>query len=363
MRHRISRPDRTIGAVPHRCSRVLAVVALAALGASGAPGAGGEPEPKREGVTCRHWAVLLPEDAGQHRIYDGIRKGLELAQMERVCLKEVEDTEASFKDLVAWHATLPKPEPLLFAIGRRAGARLVAAGYAGPGVLISTEVTVKGEPLAPEPALGPRMARVRAEIPAEVLGNSVRELLAVPPGARPLVEGVSAMGPFGVETEPFERFLQSAGLRANALGVPDSPEAKRAGALAHLHVRLPFGFALEPFESARKQAYGRRVPIVSDDPARFGTGATLVIVPDHQRVGRTAAEAGRRLWQNEPDALGKPLVVRTTEVWVDLVAAQEIGLEPPLTFLAAADRVRAPPKKAAPAPGAPGVPPPAGAPR
>src|SRR5262245_57106516 len=142
--------------VPHRAASRWAVLLLAAL--VGAPAVRAEPEPKKEGITCRHWAVLLPEDAGQHRIYDGIRKGLELAQLERVCLKEVEDTETSFKEFVAWHATLPKPEPLVFAIGRRAGARLVAAGYAGPGVLISTEVTVKGEPLAPEPALGPRMA-------------------------------------------------------------------------------------------------------------------------------------------------------------------------------------------------------------
>src|SRR5262245_14554496 len=121
----------------------LGWVALALAALAGGTAARAEPEPKKEGVTCRHWAVLLPEDAGQHRVYDGVRKGLELAQMERVCLKEVEDGEASFRDLVAWHATLPKPDPLLFAIGRRAGARLVAAGYAGPGVLVSAEVTAK----------------------------------------------------------------------------------------------------------------------------------------------------------------------------------------------------------------------------
>src|SRR5262245_53440707 len=134
--------------VPHRISRRWAVAALAAvLGTAGSP-TRAEPEPKKEGISCRHWAVLLPEDAGQYRVYDGIRKGLELAQLERVCLKEVEDTEASFQEFVAWHATLPKPEPLVFAIGRRAGARLVAAGYAGPSVLVTTEVTAKGEPLA-----------------------------------------------------------------------------------------------------------------------------------------------------------------------------------------------------------------------
>jgi hypothetical protein len=306
--------------------------------------------------------VLLPEDAGQHRVYDGIRKGLELAQMERVCLKEVEDTETSFRDFVVWHATLPKPEPLVFAIGRRAGARLVAAGYAGPGVLVSTEVTAKGEPLAPEPALGPRMARVRAEVSAEAIGQAVGALLGLTQDRRAVVGLALERGGEAIDPRPF---TEAAGIDLNPRGggrlgpSMKIPVAEPPPFEALLHVRLGLDERVLPFEQAREWARQVHVPLVSDDPARFGAGATMVIVPDHQRVGRMAAEAGRRLWQGEPDALGAPLVVRTTEIWVDLVAAQEIGLEPPLTFLAAADRVRAPPRKSAtPAPGAPGASPP-----
>jgi hypothetical protein len=331
-------------------------VAITLTALLGAPATRAEPEPKREGVTCRHWAVLLPEDAGQHRVYDGIRKGLELAQLERVCLKDVTDEEASFKDLVAWHATLAKPEPLLFAIGRRAGARLVAAGYEGPGVLMSTEVTAQGELIAPEPALGPRMARVRAEVAAEVWGAALREMLGLESDATPKVDVAWAEERPGQARESLSRFAWAAGVKVPGqasgwlLGSmddnPHSGDVDPSPPRALLHVRLGVGERLLPFEKAREEALRLKIPLLSDDPARFGSGAVLVIVPDHQRVGRTAAEAGRRLWRNEPDALAKPLVVRSTEVWVDLVAAQAIGLEPPLTFLAAADRVRAPPKPA-----------------
>lgn len=328
---------------PRRSTR-LALAALLTIGARSAPAVA---EPERP--TCRHWAVLLPEDAGQHRVYDGIRKGLELAQLERVCLKDVPDDEASFGALVAWHQTLAAPAPLVFAIGRRAGARLVAAGYGGPGVLVSAEVTAAGAPLAPEPALGPRMARVRAEVAAEVWGAATHDLLGLGAEARPVVvlawqvASVAGRSPFPDAVLPF---AAAAGLEVEA------PDATR-GARAVLSLRMGVGETPLPFEKALALARALRVPLLSDDPARFGTGATLLVVPDHQRAGRTAAEAARRLWRDEPGARETPLVVRSTEVWVDLGAAEAAGLDPPLPFLAGADRVKAPPKRAAPAPGAP----------
>jgi hypothetical protein len=332
----------------------LGLALLAGLGASRAHVRAEDPPPAppQERVTCRHWAVLLPEDAGQHRVYDGIRKGLELAQLERVCLKDVADDDASFASLVTWHKTLPEPSPLVFAIGRRAGARLAAAGYAGPGVLASVELTARGVPLTSEAPLGPRTAWVRAEVPAEIWGAAVRDLLGLSPDSEPRYQipwspphGDATLGAYQM------RFFQAARLRPVWRdAAPSSPPPQ-----VLLHVRIGAGVNLVPFEEALAEAQRLRIPLLSDDPARFGAGATLLVVPDYQRLGRMAAEAGRRLWRNEPNAL-ETLVVRSTEVWVDLVAAEAIGLQPPLTFLASADRVRAPPPKRPAASAAPGAP-------
>jgi hypothetical protein len=154
------------------------LILLALLLGRGPATVAGEPER----TTCRHWAVLLPEDAGQHRTYDGIRKGLEVAQLERLCLKDLADDEAAFRAFVAEHRALPAPTPLVFAVGRRAGDRLLAAGFEGPGVQISIGVTVAGVPLAPDPALPAGVWRARGEIPAEILGQTLRDALGV---ARP----------------------------------------------------------------------------------------------------------------------------------------------------------------------------------
>src|SRR5262245_9114694 len=137
--------------------RTLAFAALAAAGSLVSRAA--DLSAGEEAFGCRHGAVLLPEDAGQNRVYDGIRKGLEFAQLERVCREETADEPAAFEALVARYRGKPAPTPLLFAIGHRAITRLLAAGFEGPGVLVTTELTAGNEPLVPEPARGARVAR------------------------------------------------------------------------------------------------------------------------------------------------------------------------------------------------------------
>jgi len=145
-----------VGANRFSCRHVALLVLLTSWSAQSSA------RSEDERPTCRHWAVLLPEDAGQHRIYDGIRKGLEVAQLERLCLKDLADEEAAFRGFVEEHRGLPAPAPLVFAIGRRAGDRLLAAAFEGPGVYVSSGFTVEGTPLTPEPALPPSARRVRA---------------------------------------------------------------------------------------------------------------------------------------------------------------------------------------------------------
>lgn len=309
--------------------RRLAALALLLLLALLARGAVAGPEDTAPG--CRHWAVMLPEDAGQLRIYDGIRKGLEVAQLERLCLKDLADTEEAFKAFVAEHAALPEPRPLVFLIGRRAGDRMLAAGFQGPGVYVSAEWTVEGAPLRPEPVLPPGVVRVRSELPGETLYqallgahgpccNSGLHLLRIPV---PPEESAAA--------ELLRRLLQ---------GTPiDVTTGTYAGA-CRLELALRSGLGVSSVPRPRQGLY------VSDDVGDYGAGAALVLCPDHERVGRTAAEAGRRLWRREPSDAA--LVVRGVQILVDLDVWDEQGTAfpvpagrcPPLTFLAGVDGIK-----------------------
>ncbi len=287
-------------------------------------------EPER--TTCRHWAVLLPEDAGQHRTYDGIRKGLEVAQLERLCLKDLADDEAAFRAFVAEHRALPAPTPLVFAVGRRAGDRLLAAGFEGPGVYVSSAVTVGGLPLTPEPALPPGVGRARGDIPAEVLGSALSDLL----GVKSPVVWLAWEATTPEAAAAAERLLKAAGL----VDMPVSctpPHTVPPQAL--LYLRLGLGERLFPWAQVVAEAKQGKFAVLSDDPAHYGTGAALVLTPDHALLGRLAAEAGRRLWRGEVHG-SEPLVARDCRILVDLDACAAQGVVPPVTFLARVHGVR-----------------------
>jgi hypothetical protein len=78
---------------------------------------------------------------------------------------------------------------------------------------------------------------------------------------------------------------------------------------------------------------------VTDDRARFGQGAAVVLLGRHHLGGKAAAECGRRL-RAQPDVKIPPYGLPGLEFWVDLAAADAQGLELPLPFLARADRLK-----------------------
>lgn len=298
------------------------------------------------GTGCRHWAVLLPEDGSQLRTYDGIRKGLELAQLERLCLQDLPDGAEPYAAFVAAQAAQAAPRPLVFAVGERAARRLLEAGFAGPGVVVSSGPTLAGAPLVDLPALPPGAWRVRGELSVEAFGSTLCEALATPRPRVAFAWEVPAGGPPAGLLAAAERFAQGAGLERVDLAAPG---ARAPHAL--LHVRLGLGEPLLDFARARAEALRLRVPLVGDDLARFGSGAALVLAPDPERLGRQAAEAGRRLWAGEPPPV-PALGVRDLRVAVDVDACEAQGWTPPLAFLARAHDLRMrPPAPAAP-PGA-----------
>jgi hypothetical protein len=277
--------------------------------------------PEEQAPGCKHWAVLLPEDAGQMRVYDGIRKGLELAQLERVCLKDLADTEEAFRGFVQEHAALPEPKPLVFVIGRRTCDHMLTAGFAGPGVYVSEEWTAEGAMLRDEPPLPAGVGRARAELPVETLGQVLREALR----RERVVVGLEGSGAPGWSAA-FTRLCAAARLAALDATRPDAVLHLRLGAMR------PIG-ATSPSDGPPSAGCW-----VSDDVLHYGTGAAFVLCSDHERLGRAAAEVGRRLWRREP--VREPIVVRGVQVLVDLAACEAQGVNPPLTFLAGVDGLK-----------------------
>ncbi|MDA1195867.1 MAG: hypothetical protein O2894_11865, partial [Planctomycetota bacterium] len=93
------------------------------------------------------------------------------------------------------------------------------------------------------------------------------------------------------------------------------------------------------FEEALAEARRLGVPFISDDRVRFGQGAVIVLVARHDLLGRAAADEARTL-REEPERAQRPRIVPGFEVWVDLAAAEALGVELPLPFLARVDRLK-----------------------
>ena len=324
---------------PRRAARGLLLWALLfALGQGSAPAG----EPDESGTACRIPAFFADDDAGLARAYDGVRRGLEEASLPRICRRKVEPDDAGGWEKAAKEVSAEAPA-FLVAFGRKAAARVLAAPFRrGEGRIPAVYVDVAalvGDRAVPE-ALDPPApcAVVRAEAAVEAWGRVVRELL---PG-RPQ-PGLRL--PWTAES-PEARSLR---LLASAASGLDLRLARDGGGFDACFDWAPgVGETLEPFEATLAAARALRLPVLSADRARFGHGAAVVLVPDHALLGRVAAEAARRLADGEGADRPLRLVVRTTEVWVDLEAADEEGLKPPLAFLAAADRLRKAPAGAAP---------------
>jgi hypothetical protein len=271
-------------------------------------------------------AFVPDDDAGLWTTYDGVRRGLEEASLPRVCRHPV---PATADDLEA--ALAPAREagtPLAFAVGREAIGRVAEAIRALPPgrrppcvyvdtALVSGSAAFPGDPDVPLPA-----AVVRAEVPLRRWRALVEALLPGKDGGPPRLF-LPPAAPGGPEADPVPL--------ARALGVDLVASAGAAQAVLDwdLLARRP-----SPADASAR-------PVLSSDRGRFGTGACALVVPDHLRLGRVAADAGRRLLAGtEGRSAALRVGVPTSEVWIDLDACDRAGFSPPLPFLAGADRLR-----------------------
>lgn len=247
------------------------------------------------GVVCGLYAFVEPEDAGSRAVYDGLRKGLELAHLPRVCMEALHESETLMQEFVG---RVRKDRALpLFAIGDGPWAQVKDLNV--PRVVVVERYSVKGKPVEPLPTEA-GVAVVYADLPAARIKAALTDLAA----------DVVARDEW----------------RADEWG----------GLILHLRWgrRDPGTYA-----KAVKRARDRKTALVSDDRGRFGRGAIVTLVPRHDLVGRAAAEAARQLRAN-PKAKLKPRAITGFEIWVDLEAADEQGIELPLAFLAKADKLR-----------------------
>jgi hypothetical protein len=284
--------------------------------------------------------VFLDDDATLRAAYDGLRAGLEEANLPRACLRPVDpDTDEGWAKALA--AVAAEKPPFVVAMGRRASERMAAVpsvvvGHV-PCVYVDLALAAGSDVSPLSPARPTPSAVVRAEVSFERLGRVVADLL--PHGTEPVLRLTSVPYLFGAE--PFD--MEKAG-RFRVRGAGPSPHFLLTGLdfAAHGQVELrPAPPPARRLADAVADARASWSPLISLDRAHFGSGAAVVVVPDATLLGRTAAEACRRLVDG--DGVHEPLrlTVRTVEVWVDLDAAATQGLRPPIPFLARADRIRA----------------------
>jgi hypothetical protein len=275
------------------------------------------PPPPAGAPSCVLPAFLETDDAGLWATYDGIRRGLEEASLPRVCRQEWPKDDAGWT--VALAAGRAAGAPLVFAVGREAIERCAARVEAWPAaerplcVYVDTALVGESKAYPPDPEVPLPAAIVRAEVPLRRWRDLVHGLLG--PG-RPSVAVLS------------EKEAERAAAEA-ALGSLDADLVSLDRARVVLDLP-PFGRA----------PAGATLPILSTDRSRFGRDACAVVVPEHGRLGRLAAECARRLQAGEGRDRALRAALRGAEIWVDLDACDRAGLSPPLAFLASVDRLR-----------------------
>jgi hypothetical protein len=283
-------------------------------------------------------AFVPADDAGLWATYDGVRRGLEEASLPRVCRYPLPEGEDD------WEAALAPARaagtPLVFAVGREAALRCARALRAMPEetrplcVYVDTTLVGDAGALPADPDVPLPAAVVRAEVPLR-RWRSLVEALLPPAGAAGSARRPRLFLPPATEGGTSDGTVE--GLVSEALGADLVPEAE-AQALLDWQT---LGRRVSPAAAARK-------PVLSSDRGRFGTDACALVVPDHARLGRVAADAGRRLLR-DGEGRRSPLriAVATSEVWIDLDACDRAGFAPPLRYLAGADRLRRGPSRQA----------------
>jgi hypothetical protein len=292
------------------------------------------------GIECGLDAVVDPDDAAALAMYDGVRKGLELAHLPRVC--RIEEPDPSWRQRVTAMGIAAAEDrrqghPLrpVFAVGPVSVARFTDAPSADdvasiPLVFVTRFYTVGGRPFDELPKTR-RSACAYAALSAEMVGRLVQRLVGE---AKPAVELACGGDEAWPEGHAFRgraaRFLEAAGLVAAGPGTP---------ARAVLHLQLSPANPAWSYERALARARASKVALVTDDRVRFGHGTVVTLVTNDALVGRVAAESARRM-RMDPEQQVAPRMLPGFEVWVDLRAADEQGVDIPLPFLARADRIR-----------------------
>ncbi len=285
---------------------------------------------------CVHGAIVEPSDAGAQALYEGIRLGLERARWPRVCEDRPDDPSPASR-VAAWRARVAietedgGATPWLFVVGDVLGATELESLGDLPHVVVLTGYSIDGEPIADLHPRKPHRGIVRGLIEARAVGDRVRAWAG---RERPRVLWRGAG-----ERDRVTRFLEAAGLDAIAEGSPGEAGAGLSFD-AVLHLRLdPRPRA--PFDRALAAARAGGVPLYTDDRGRFGEGAAVVLLPDHDIIGRVAADLARRLAAGEPNTPTRRNVLGVgVRTWIDLAACDGQGLRIPWTLLASSDRLR-----------------------
>lgn len=308
---------------------------------------------EKAGTTCDLVALVDPDDAGLLVAYDGLRKGLEIARLPRVCQHVPSEATGGVTGFLERQAMAAAPlreagkriDPI-FVIGDASCAAVEAAGTRLPIVMAVHRYTTQRKPLIPLPSVRHRTA-VYTDVPVERVASLVRSMLVpeAAAGTRARWNTVWVSSHEGTRPHYLDAFLRAwdGSLLFNQdreQGVqPADLRKAQPGPWAALLIQVDPLESPPDFQNALRFSRTARVPLVSDNRAHFGLGAVVVIVPRHDLLGKAAADEGRKL-RADPTYEPTTRVVPGFEVWVDLAAADAIGFDLPLAFLARADRIK-----------------------
>jgi hypothetical protein len=311
----------------------LLVVLLLLVG-SPAPGAAGEEE---EAFADPIRVLLYGQEVGPNRIWDGIKKGLEFANLPRA---GTDDLGKGPEGVIA--ALEAKKPPLLFVVGHRAARVLGDRLGDVPRVYVYTAWSVNGEAFPP-PFVPKAPARVLRQVTYAVkVAEVLRGLWPPPPpdapGRRKRYQPPKAMLSWAPKTEEQRRVAEALQPAAGFKLAKTDEEADLI-----LHLGLGLGEEPAPIDELVARAKKHRIPLISDDLAHWPHKASILVIPNHNLLGRLAAEEGRILYDGE--SAQEPEDAGLTEVWVDLDAWYASDLQPSVRWLASVDRLRRGPRR------------------
>jgi len=340
-------PDRPPSTRPSALAGVrgLVVALLLGLGLVRVGAVRGGDEGAKGSSACGVPCFRDDDDEGLRLAYDGLRRGLEEANLQRVCLRRPATDDAAGWERLAREISAEKP-PFVVALGRRVSARVATLPLTGPDgripcVYVDVASGVGGRAMPLLPAYPAPAAVVRSEVAVESWGALLKALL---PG-RPQL---TVLLPWTSESKEAAALRREAGRGGgfDARLLSDGPATPDA----ILAWSPSVGETVEPFAATLERARSLRVPLLCVDAGLFLKGAAVALLPDAALLGRVAADAARRLAEGERAPERLRIATTATELCVDLDAADAEGLAAPLAFLASAHRLRRSPRSPAPVP-------------